>query len=73
MNDYNKEWDFLDILSIMSFIIGLENLKLNQEQVSHLEKHLESQDSILIKQQNAMLEKIIQQNEKIISMLKGEK
>lgn len=54
---------FLDVLNILSFIIGLENLSLNQQQVDGIIS--EMQDS-----QNKMLEKIIQQNEEIISLLK---
>lgn len=54
---------FLDILTILSFIIGLENLELNENQVKHLEKHLSQQDETL-------LSKIISQNEEIINLLK---
>ena len=54
---------FLDVLNILSFMVGLENLSLNQQQVDGIMS--EMQDS-----QNKMLEKIIQQNEEIISLLK---
>ena len=69
----NSNLEFLDILTILSFIIGIENLELNIEQSNSLDKHLEQQDHILIEQQNKMLEKIIEQNEEIISLLKGGK
>ena len=36
----NDNWSFIDIISILSFIIGLQNLELNQKQVSDLDKHL---------------------------------
>lgn len=62
MND-NGEWDFIDIISILSFIIGLENLQLNIDQNKQLDKHLKDQDEIL-------LAKIIEQNEEIINLLK---
>lgn len=54
---------FFDVLNILSFMVGLENLSLNQQQVDGIMS--EMQDS-----QNKMLEKIIQQNEEIISLLK---
>lgn len=60
---FNEQLDFLDIISILSFIIGLQNLELNQVQVDGLMKELREN-------QNTMLEKIIQQNEEIIKLLK---
>lgn len=57
------EWDFLDILTVLSFIIGLENLELNQKQVDGIMDELCSN-------QNAMLATIIEQNEEIIRLLK---
>ena len=62
--------NLLDILTILSFIIGVQNLELNEEQVSNLEKHLNNQDAILKKEQNQMLQKIIEQNEEIIRLIK---
>lgn len=59
----NWNLDFLDILTILSFIIGLENLNLNQQQVSGIMDELR-------KNQNAMLETIIRQNEEIIRLLR---
>ena len=56
-----QEWDFLDIISILSFIVGLENLELNNKQVANLEQHLNHQD-------NNLLAKIIQQNEELIEL-----
>ena len=55
--------DFLDWISVLSFIIGLMNLDLNEKQVGNLERHLSNQDENLLK-------KIIEQNEEIISLLK---
>lgn len=63
--------DFIDIISILSFLIGLENLELNEKQVNDLDKHLSSQDDILVKDQNIMLKEIIRQNEEIIKLVKG--
>lgn len=59
--DNKQEWDFFDVISILSFIIGLENLELNQKQVDNLQSHLSEQDDNL-------LAKIIQQNEEIIKL-----
>lgn len=41
--DWRKEWDFLDILSVMSFCIGLQNLDLNiaQEDLDNQTKDLD--------------------------------
>lgn len=69
----DNQFTFLDILTILSFIIGLENLQLNKDQIDSLEKHLVQQDNILLKEQNVMLEKILKQNEEIISLLKENK
>lgn len=64
--DNGEQWSFIDIISILSFIIGLENLDLNQQQVDGVMKELQEN-------QNAMLSKIIQQNEEIIQLLKENK
>ena len=40
MNDIN----FLDIITILAFIIGLKNLALNEQQVDSLQEHLSQQD-----------------------------
>lgn len=49
----------LDVLTIASFVIGLQNLELNEEQVANLDKHLAEQDKVLIEEQNAMLREIL--------------
>lgn len=64
------DWSFIDIISVLSFIIGLENLKLNEQQIRGLDDHLKKQDDNLLAKiidQNIL---IIQQNEEIISLLK---
>lgn len=55
--------NFLDILTILSFIIGLQNLDLNQKQMAGVMTEL--QDN-----QNAMLDQIIKQNDQIIKLIK---
>lgn len=59
----NKNLEFLDIISILSFVIGLQNLSLNETQVENLDKHLKEQDSIL-------LDKILKKQNEMIDILK---
>lgn len=68
-----SNFEFLDVLTILSFIIGVENLELNKQQISDLQNYLKEQDHILIEEQNQMLKTIIKQNDEIISLLKGGK
>lgn len=63
MDNFGENWSFLDIISILSFIIGLQNLELNEKQAKALDDHLKEQD-------NNQLALIIQQNEEIIKLLK---
>lgn len=65
-----EQWDFLDVISILSFIIGLQNLELNQKQVDGLMSEMrDNQNSMLhdIIKQNEI---IIQQNEELLKLLK---
>lgn len=55
--------EFLDVISILSFIIGIENLELSKKQVESLSKEVTDN-------QDTMLKIIIQQNEEIIKLLK---
>lgn len=52
----------LDLITILSFVIGLENLDLNVKQMDGIEEHLSKQDKDL-------LDKIIKQNEAILEAL----
>lgn len=61
---------FLDILTILSFIIGLENLELNEKQVKHLEEHLSQQDENLLSKVIKQNEELIKLNKQIIELLK---
>lgn len=54
---------FIDLVNILSLVVGLENLSLNEEQVNNLEEHLKRQDQEL-------LTRIIEQNDEIIKLLK---
>jgi hypothetical protein len=71
----NQGWEeenlsFLDVLTILSFIIGIENLSLNQQQVTRLEQHLSKQDTELLSKIINQNELIIEQNELLIKLLK---
>jgi hypothetical protein len=57
------EFGFLDVLTILSFIVGLQNLELNKQQVDGIMSELKDT-------QNSMLSTIIEQNEEIIRLLK---
>ena len=61
MGNFGEEWTFIDIISVLSFIIGLQNLELNEKQVRDLDNHLKEQDE-------NQLAKIIQQNEELIAL-----
>lgn len=61
--NFGEQLSFIDIVSILSFFIGLKNLSLNKVQVNDIMQELQSN-------QNGMLSKIIEQNEQIIQMLK---
>lgn len=67
----NKEFDILDVISIMSFIIGLQSLEIAQKNLvenrqqtedtknilNHLQEHLQEQDRIL-ENQDKILHKL---------------
>lgn len=66
-------YDILNIISIASYLLSIQNLQLNTQQTTNddLNKHLQKQDEILREQNEKFLNKIIQQNEEIINLLKG--
>ena len=53
----NNEFNFLDILTILSYSLQLKNLEENRKQSEELEYHLKKQDEILEKQ-NEILNKL---------------
>ncbi|WP_440337024.1 hypothetical protein [Megamonas funiformis] len=78
MNNETKmpwNYDILNIISIASYLLSVQNLQLNQQQTSNddINKHLQEQDKILYEQNERYLTKIIQQNEEILTLLKGGK
>ena len=44
MNTENNNEYLLNLINILSFIIGVENLNLNDKQIEKLESHLSKQD-----------------------------
>lgn len=45
MNTENNNEYLLNLINILSFIIGIENLNLNDKQIEKLENHLNKQDA----------------------------
>ena len=68
-------YDFLNIIAIASYLLSIQNLQLNQQDLSNniLNEHLQKQDKILHEQNEKYLSKIIEQNELLIELLKGGK
>lgn len=75
-NNTQMPWnyDILNIISIASYLLSIQNLQLNQQQTSNddINKHLQQQDDILNEQNDKYLTQIIEQNKTIIKLLKGE-
>lgn len=63
-----------NLLSFIADILQIANYQLNVEQTSNdqLMKELRNQDNILDEQTNIYLKKIIEQNQEILNLLKGE-
>lgn len=55
-NDYNKF--IIDLVNVLSFAVGLQNIELNNKQIADLQEHLNNQDK---------------QYEKIIALLEEKK
>ena len=60
-DDNNQLGNFLDVISV---VLQLENLELNERQIKYLDEHLQKQDTQFLK-------KIYEQNEVIISLLES--
>lgn len=78
MNNETKmpwNYDILNIISIASYLLSIQNLQLNQQDLTNnkLNEHLQEQDKILHEQNEKYLSKIIQQNEELLNLLKGDK
>lgn len=76
MNNETKmpwNYDILNIISIASYLLSIQNLQLNQEDLSNnkLNEHLHEQDKILQEQNDKYLTTIIEQNNELLKILKG--
>lgn len=65
--------NFLDMISIIGFAISIYNLKLNEKQISNdeLAKEVQINRSKIDEQNDKYLETIVEQNNKIINLLRG--
>ena len=65
---------FLDMISVMGFAISIYNLMLNEQQLSNddVAKEVQINRNKLDEQNDKYLETIIEQNNQIINLLKGE-
>lgn len=80
MNNENRQFDFLDLLNILSFYIGWRNLIENQAQSEYNDVHKANAEQAeellrriekLFSQQNAMLERQTAMLEEILERLDG--
>lgn len=70
MYNQNNQLDILDIITIISFYIAIQNLQENEEQSKLLEEKLDNQDNKYLKRTIELLERSIEQNELIIQQNK---
>ena len=65
---------FLDMISVMGFAISIYNLMLNEQQLSNddVAREVQINRNKLDEQNDEYLETIIEQNNQIINLLRGE-
>lgn len=70
----NRDLDFLDLISLLSFYISVKNYQENLKQTGNNEllKELQKQDDIMSNQIIDKLKIIENQNNQILDFLKGE-
>ena len=75
MNSENRQLSFLDLLNILSFLIGLENLESNltQNDKADFQKSLSENAERLLTEIHAHLEEQDEKIEKIMNRLEGRK
>lgn len=71
--EHGDDWSFIDIISILSFIVGLQNLELNQKQIDGLMSEMQDNQNSMLNTIIKQNEQIIEQNEQIIKLLKESK
>ena len=69
---YNGQLTFLDVITIVSFIIGIENLELNatQEDMAHIQRDLSDKAELLLAEIHGHLEKQDRKIDEIIKELR---
>lgn len=69
----NGEWTFLDILSLMSFCIGLQNLDMNitQEDMQNVDHHSAMRADKILQEIHSHLEEQDRKIDKILEELKN--
>ena len=70
----NGELTFLDMLSVVSFLIGVRNLELNvtQEDAQNLQKELSKKTDLLLQELHGHLEQQDKKINEILNLLRGE-
>lgn len=69
-NNHNVDDMLGNLLNLLSVVLAIKNLELNEQQVNALDAHLQKQDNEYLSksvEQNAI---IIEQNKEIIALLK---
>ena len=69
----DSNMSLLDILTILSFVVGVENLDLNIQQSQQLDEHLSKQDEELLKVIIKQNEKLLEQNKLLLEKLEANK
>lgn len=69
---YNGQLTFLDVITIVSFIIGIENLELNatQDDMARIQRDLSDKAELLLAEIHGHLEKQDRKIDKIIKELR---
>jgi hypothetical protein len=70
MQNQNNQLDFLDIITIVSLFLAIQNLQENEQQSKLLEEKLDHQDKDYLKKTIELLEESIKQNELLIEQNK---
>jgi hypothetical protein len=70
MNNQNAQFDILDIVTLISFYIAIQNLQENEQQSKILEEKLDHQDEYYLQRAIELLEESIEQNKLLIQQNK---
>lgn len=61
---------FIDLINVLSFVLGIQNLELNESQIRSLDNHLKQQDDNLLAKIIEQNELLIEQNKELLKLLK---